>query len=290
MTWPEDLWWEPELVPVSDGTRLAVRRRDGAGGDRRRPVVLGHGLASNALLWSGVADALHSAGHPVAVVDLRGHGRSDRPDHGYGTDPAARDLHDVVTALGWQDAGPVVAGQSWGGNVAVRAAAEHRYWAGLLCVDGGWIDLSGRFPSFEDCWAALTPPGFGDASPDEVLARLAGHLREWPAGALTAVAGNLEPVDGGVRNRLSLEHHRSIVHSLWSDGPAADHARIRTPTHLMVAGRTSSEDVEQARRALADATVSWHPEAHHDIHLQHPSLVVDQLSSLLTRVEGSTRS
>jgi hypothetical protein len=38
---------------------------------------------------------------------------------------------------------------------------------------------------------------------------------------------------------------------------------------------------------MPDATVSWHPEAHHDIHLQHPQVVTEQLLAVLARVEGS---
>ena len=283
MSWPEDRWWEPHLVPVSDGTRLAVRTGGGTG----RPVVLVHGLASNALLWRAVAEGLAAAGHAVAAVDLRGHGRSDRPAHGHSTDQAAADLHDVVVDLGWGGDGPVIAGQSWGGNVAVRAAARHAYWHGLLCVDGGWIDLSERFASFDECWTALTPPGFGSATPDEVVTMLGSHLRGWPPHALEAVAGNLEPVDGRVRNRLGLDAHRAIVHSLWRDSPFADHAVISRPAHLMVAGRRSSPDAERALRTLGNGTISWYPEAHHDLHLQHPGLVLDQLTRLLCRVEGS---
>jgi len=46
------------------------------------PFVLVHGLASNARLWDGVARRLAGAGHSSAAVDLRGHGRSDKPDTG----------------------------------------------------------------------------------------------------------------------------------------------------------------------------------------------------------------
>jgi pimeloyl-ACP methyl ester carboxylesterase len=268
---------------VTDGTALAVRVREGVG----RPIVLVHGLASNALLWRDVAERLAERGHAVAAVDLRGHGRSDRPESGYTTAQAASDVSDVVHRLGWEERRPVVAGQSWGGNVAVRALARQDGWGGLLCVDGGWIDLSERFPSFEECWSVLAPPGFGDASPDEVVAMLSGHLQGWPHHSLEAVAGNLEPVNGRVRNRLTIERHRSIVHSLWSDSPFADHPAITAPAHLMVAGRTSSPDVDRALALLPDGTVSWHPSSHHDLHLQHPELVLDQMSALLDRVAGS---
>ena len=66
-------------MPVTGGVHLHAHRWDGTG----RPFVLVHGLASNARLWDGVAARLADAGHRVVAVDLRGHGRSDKPDDGY---------------------------------------------------------------------------------------------------------------------------------------------------------------------------------------------------------------
>ena len=68
-------------IPVAPDISLNVRTRalDAAG----TPVLLVHGLASNARLWDGVASRLAADGHPVAAVDQRGHGQSDKPDGGY---------------------------------------------------------------------------------------------------------------------------------------------------------------------------------------------------------------
>ena len=285
MTWPDDTWWPPTSVALPDGVSLAVRSRDGD----RRPVLLVHGLASNALLWRDVAETLAAQGHAVAAVDLRGHGRSDAPSTGYDTGQAARDVTALATALGWAASGPLIVGQSWGANVAIRSAAESDLWGGVMCVDGGWIHLQPRFPTFDGCWAALAPPSFGAATPDEGLARIQGFVRGWPSHAVDAIVGNLEVVDGRVRNRLSFEHHRSIVHSLWADDPAADYDRVTVPVSLIVAGKTTSEDVDQALEHLPTATASWFPDAHHDIHLQHPELVSEQLFALIDRVQGSAQ-
>ena len=284
MMWPPDDWWDPRLIPMPDETRLAVRLSD----DDGTPVLLVHGLASNALLWRDVAEGLARRGNAVAAVDLRGHGRSDRPELGYDTEQCAADVQALIAALGWGDRRPLLAGQSWGGNVAMRAAARDDVWGGLLCVDGGWIHLQERFPTFEECWQALAPPGFGAASPQDVASMILQHLSGWPDNALGAVLGNLEVVDGRVQNRLSRDRHRSILHSLWSDSPVADYRKVRCPTHLMVAGRDASPDVELASSQISHATVSWHPDSHHDIHLQHPERVLGQLELLLSRVEGSS--
>jgi len=281
--WPTDSWVRPEPVPVDAGVSLAVRVLKGDG----QPVVLVHGLASNALLWRGVAEDLNHRGHAIACIDLRGHGRSDRPPQGHTTTQASVDLNACITAMGWADRRPIVAGQSWGGNVVLRAAQTSDQWAGVAAVDGGWIHLRRRFESFDDCWEQLAPPDFGQRAPDEALSWIRAMMQNWPPGAVEAVIGNLEVVDGQVRNRLDRQHHQSIVHSLWSDDPADIYPDVAVPVSLIVAGRSTSDDVEAASAALPDATVSWHPEAHHDIHLQHPDVVSGELLALLDRVKGS---
>ena len=84
-----------------------------------------HGLASNARLWDGVATRLAAAGHPVAAVDQRGHGQSDKPDDGYDFATLTEDLAAILADLDWQgDRTPLVAGQSWGANVVLELAVR----------------------------------------------------------------------------------------------------------------------------------------------------------------------
>ena len=91
-----------------------------------RPVLLVHGLSSNARLWDGVAAWLAEDGHPVVAVDLRGHGSSaevpDPTDGPGATLVAAADLAAVCVGLGWRS--PIVVGQSWGGNVVLQLATR----------------------------------------------------------------------------------------------------------------------------------------------------------------------
>ena len=84
--------------------------------------MLVHGLASNARTWDGVAAELARQGRASIAVDLRGHGYSDKPDDGYSVPDVADDVLDLIARLGLER--PVVAGQSWGGNVVIEAAAR----------------------------------------------------------------------------------------------------------------------------------------------------------------------
>src|SRR5205814_1709852 len=107
---PDSRW-----LPATGGVGLHVNVwPDGEG----VPFLLVHGLASNARMWDGVASALAGLGHPVAAVDQRGHGRSDKPDSGYDFITVTDDLVAVLDGLGFERS--VAVGQSWGGNVVVE--------------------------------------------------------------------------------------------------------------------------------------------------------------------------
>ena len=139
-----DLW-----VPAAGDVRLHLRHLAGAASPS---FLLVHGIGSNARVWDEVADHLARAGHPVYAVDLRGHGESQEPTDGYGTGAAAADLAAVGAAL--QLSGAIVAGHSWGGNIALRLASAHSEMvAGLALVDGGWIDVTTAVRSWEECTA-----------------------------------------------------------------------------------------------------------------------------------------
>ena len=288
-----------ELVGVAaGGPRLAVRHRAGPG----RPFVLVHGLASNARLWDGVAAALHAAGHETLAVDLRGHGLSDAPPAGYDTDTCADDLAALIARRGLTGGrAPVVAGQSWGGNVVLSLAARHRgSVAALACVDGGWIRLAGRFASFEDCWAALAPPRLDHLRYADLATRIRAAYPRWPAAGVAGTLANLvELPGGGVRARLARDHHESIVRSLYEGDPAPCYPLVTEPALLVPAlgpaaapgedGRAAAgrAAVLEALAALPDADVRWYPGADHDLHAQHPLRLAADLLALASRVPAS---
>lgn len=275
-------------LPLPDGPVLNVRRASGGdGAGHRAPYLLVHGLASNARVWDGVTRLLAAAGHDVVALDLRGHGRSQQPPDGYDTATAAADLAAACAELGWTgDRAPVVAGQSWGGNVVLTLAARHHSARAIALLDGGWIRLGGRFATFEDCWAALAPPTFDGLRYDDLATRISAAHPDWPAEGVAGTLANLERLpDGGVRARLPREHHRSILHSLWRDDPHELYPLVDVPTLLMPAtGEGSGSDAERAVRTMLatvpDARASWYAGADHDLHAQHPRRVADDLLSL----------
>lgn len=264
-------------VQLPSGVRLATRGVDGP----RRPFLLVHGLASNARLWDAAAMQLAAAGHQVIAVDQRGHGRSDEPPDGYDNDTCAADLAALCETLSLTgDRAPIVAGQSWGGNVVLTLAAKHRAAAAIAMLDGGWLRLRGRFDTFEHCWERLAPPDFTGVSMSDITARVLHHHRSWPPESRTSAFGNfVETPDGGVRNRLSRENHKSIVRSMWDSDPRELYPLVDVPALLMPAAGPDDADPEVAiaLQSIPNADVRWYAGADHDLHAQQPSRVAGDL-------------
>jgi pimeloyl-ACP methyl ester carboxylesterase len=87
-------------------------------------IVLLHGLLMDARLNRGVAQALAERGHRVVLLDLLGHGRSDKPRHAaeYRMDTYAEQVGELLDHLGAEEA--VVGGVSLGANVSLHLAAR----------------------------------------------------------------------------------------------------------------------------------------------------------------------
>ncbi|WP_170213106.1 alpha/beta fold hydrolase [Catellatospora citrea] len=256
---------------------------DGGAAPGPVPFLLVHGLSSNARLWDEVGDALAAAGHPSWAVDLRGHGESDAPESGYDTGTAAADLAAVITTLGLSR--PVVAGQSWGGNVVVRLAAKHPDLPGALgLVDGGWIDLHAAFPDWQSCERALRPQDI-DGRPAAAMRQwLASAHPDWSDTAREATLANMRiRADGTVARRLTIPHHLEILRSMWDGPPGPDLPLVAVPALLLPALGPQDERADTVRRAAAalpDATVRWYPGADHDLHAQHPATIAADLLTL----------
>lgn len=272
---------------------LSVRRR--AGG--KPPVLCLHGLASNARWWDLVGLRL-APDHEVVAPDLRGHGRSDRPEAGYGFEEVTVDLQALLDALELPPA--VVVGHSWGASVALAlAAAEPVRVVGCVLVDGGVGDLR---RVFGETWAlaeaAMTPPEFPAATAADLPRLLArSPLAEGsdPATAAAILQGNLEEdSDGRLRARLDRRRHLLIARSLFElNGPALLGATGQPI--LMLPARDPSRPPWQADKAEAVASASallgprgrvrWIDGAH-DLPLQRPVQVAEAIREFVEELRA----
>jgi pimeloyl-ACP methyl ester carboxylesterase len=252
--------------------------------DEHPSLVLVHGLASNARLWDGVGAALATRGWHAVAVDQRGHGQSDRPDHGYDFATICEDLLTVIDHHGLTR--PLVVGQSWGGNVVVELAWSHPdRILGAVAVDGGLIELGERFEEWEACAEALRPPSLAGTPLGRFEAAIRAAHPDWPEAGIQGVLACFEVLpDGTIRAHLSLERHLMILRALWEHRPSQRFAEITRPVMFVMA---DSGDVawthdkeaaaEQAIAVLDRGRVTWFRPAHHDLHAQHPEELTDEI-------------
>ena len=284
-------WAGPEparsSLPVADGVELSVITANPDG--PRTPVLMVHGLASNARLWDGVAAALAEAGHPVAAVDQRGHGRSSKPDTGYDFATLTSDLVDLIAALGWAERPPVVAGQSWGGNVVLDLAARHPgVISALVMVDGGTIELSARFADWPTCEAALAPPPLIGTPAGDFERMIRSHHPSWPEAGVAGTLANMEVLDDGtIRPWLSRDNHMRILRQLWEHRPRDLYPQVDAPALLLMAADGSNprwmagkrEEVAAAESGLRRSDIHW-IDGDHDLHAQYPDRVAGLIHNL----------
>lgn len=278
-------------VPVDDSVRLNVRQRRGGTG---RPFLLVHGLGSNSRMWDEVAGPLAAAGHPVHAVDMRGHGASDLPRESFDNATATADLAAVCDALDL--GGVLLAGHSWGGNIAMRlAAVRPGLAAGLALVDGGGpVDLQGgALPRDTDdvgWWGpdARTPR-------KAMLTVLRAIHPRWSDSAVEAsLADMVEGPDGLLGPRLPLEHYRSVWKSMWNDPPARWYPDVTVPVVLLKAVPPNPSPawlawarqwVADAEAALPQAESRWYTDSDHNLHADHPERVAADLLELARTVD-----
>ena len=125
---------EARSLRTADGQMLAWHVRPPLSGEDACPVLLLHGLASNASRFEELAQSTSLAQHHRLIrVDLRGHGRS-LSRRRVGLDVWCDDLVTVLQAEGGQPA--VLVGHSLGAQVALQMALRHPRWVrGLVLID-----------------------------------------------------------------------------------------------------------------------------------------------------------
>ena len=277
-------------LPVRDGTHLRLVDWSASQSPVGIPIVLIHGLASNARLWDGPARYLTQMGHRVVAIDLRGHGHSDKPDNGFSVPEVAADVVDIISQLTEQNAGwkqPLVIGQSWGGNIVVELAARFgEFIRGIVAVDGGTIELSEAFSNWDECERTLRPPDLIGTPYKRLRSYIRAAHPDWSDEAIDGAMHNMESrPDGTIAPWLTFQRHMIILRHLWEHHPTQCWPQIDVPVLFTPAAKGHDDHVAMKRQQIARALsvlprgrVEWFEPADHDLHAQFPerfSSVID---------------
>lgn len=231
------------------------------------PLILAHGIGMDWRVWQAISRRLTPYFH-LYMIDLRGHGQSDKPAHGYTLAHYASDIEDMVDALGLRDV--ILVGSSLGGMVVASVEAPEDIVRGRVLVD---------------------PPITGGPTRDPEMLRTILELKHQ---SLEALADYLQGQNPGA-GRLYLQTMAQMWHEAadgvivdilddvdryWNIEPAL---RWNTaPTLILQADRSRGgvlTDVE-ARRAeniLPQGKLIYFPGAGHAIHADKPAEFVDLL-------------
>jgi pimeloyl-ACP methyl ester carboxylesterase len=279
-------------IDTSNGVRLRTVTWGTRETHQQKPIVLVHGLASNAMLWEGAALALCALGHLVTAVDLRGHGLSDKPETGYDMQTVTQDLAGLLREI--QQDGftqPVVCGQSWGGNVVLELAHTHaELTSGVVCVDGGFLELQNHYPQWDDCAKALRPPKIAGTKIADFRNYMQRAHPDWPETGINGALACMEHLpDGTLRPWLSLERHMMVLRGLWEHHPTQIYSQISLPVMFVPAegpsgifNETKRSAIEHATQLVPKVKVEWFSPADHDLHAQHPERFAQVVHAAIT--------
>lgn len=134
-------------IKVGDVT-LQVREYLHAG----EAVVFLHFGGGNLRMWDGVIPYFEGQYHLV-LVDLKGHGKSDKPATGYHIDQLAGEVRGVMDYLKIERAH--IVGSSLGAEVGLSLAANHPQRVRSLVLDGALFSEYGPYGLWKDSEAAF---------------------------------------------------------------------------------------------------------------------------------------
>ena len=217
-----------------DGISLAYRT---AG--RGRPVVLLHGASVNSTrnfathfvddgaggtvpsTGPTVESALVESGCQVALLDLRGHGHSDKPHDAacYSMDAFADDVRAFMDHLEWTEA--AVVGYSFGAWIAERLLGDPWLSRAALCGIGS-SQVEGEDPEFDEIWTTASKcflEGCWDDHPDFAPMRAQAEIAGADFVALGLVLGALRAMPAQILKEVEVQ---VLILNSGSDQGASD--------------------------------------------------------------------
>jgi len=269
MSRPEQpsLWQDLRRTAFSQGwcDARGIRTRFLRAGDAGLPpLILLHGVGGHAEAYARNLDA-HGRHFDTWSIDMIGHGWSDKPDHPYEIAHYVDHLLRFMDAQGWARAH--VSGESLGGWVAARLAADHpdRVERVVLNTAGGSRaepEVMARIKALSTRAAEDPSHDFirarvewlmkdkADATPDLVACRQAIYSQPGFRQAM-ANAMVLQDMDVRTRNLITPDDYgriRAQTLVLWtSDDPTAD----------VTEGRRIAEMIPGATFVVMDGCGHW---------------------------------
>jgi pimeloyl-ACP methyl ester carboxylesterase len=260
-------------VPMAYRDSVALYYEDVGQGEP--PVVLVHGWCCDHSYLAPQAEH-YARDHRVVSVDLRGHGRSDKPQQAYTMAGFADDLAWLFGEL--ELAKPLVIGHSMGGLIALDLAARHPELSGaIVLLDSPAFLRQELAPLVAPVLEAMRTPAY----------------REAAAGFVSQVM--FLPGDESERKRAIVEGMtqapQHVMAACLDQIPAFDAAAaaaaVRVPV-LYVAATLVTADLDAFRAARPDLVTGQTVGAGHFHQLEVPEQVNAMIDSFLATAARQT--
>ena len=243
-------------------TRNGVRLFYTDSGIGEPPLLFVHGWCCDHSHWRYQVSAFRRR-HRVVTVDLRGHGRSSKPEQEYTIEGFCRDVEWLIGQLGLRR--PVVVGHSMGGIIALHLGArKRRALSAVVIVD------SPIFPEFTPAQVDAIIQAFEGPAFQQVTGQMIDSMFE---------PTTPKPLRAQIRKGvLATPHHviASTMRHRWriDNGPAA--AALKVPTLFVDAGRGFA-DYERLLQAIPSIQIGRTVGTGHFLQLEAP----DQFNAML---------
>jgi pimeloyl-ACP methyl ester carboxylesterase len=248
---------------------------DGAG----PAVVLLHGHTLDRRIWLPVLAPLVDAGLRIIRPDLRGHGRSGRPDVGYHLSHHASDVLAVLDDVGVDRAG--VVGFSFGGGVALELALEHAPRVSTLGLIAPVMPDRPFEPAFMDNLREVAKT----VRSEGVAAAMAGPWLDSPlfAHSLTkdGIRETVAAITGAFPGAEFLATERDRIERDWTTPDRL--GEIDAPTRVMVGSHEMPGFrgyADEAASRIAGASLDVVPDCGHLLPLEEPAAVARMIIDL----------
>ena len=255
-------------------------------------VVLVHGITGNLAVWHlHLVQALADR-YRLLTYDLRGHGLSSAPAHGYSADDMAEDLRLLLDALEIER--PVVVGHSFGADVALYLAArEPGRVSRVVAIEAAlpameqvrdhaqWIGWTYWVQALEQAGLEVAPDKRSDLR--HLIRATVDMPKKW--GPLKGLPRNPRPMLR-LLDETSLPEDYRRIGTLTLDRVAT----LETPVVLMYAERSAFMDTyDYLLEHLPHAEAALLPQTEwgHFGPLEQPEAVAEQLALRLPLATGT---
>lgn len=287
---PSDGWLERDGVGLH---YLEWMPKPGPG--RQPPLLLLHGLSSNARYWERLAR--HFPERRLVALDQRGHGLTGQPPRaprfpdGYAMDELLKDVDFVIDNLGLEK--PVVVGHSWGATVALELVGTRQGTTGGLVFIDGPVQSAANLFSWEDAQKIMQPPLPRFTSFEQAVSQSKRDFDgAWDQDLESFVKARIVPDADALVLTLTAPVRLELLRGLYEAQPDVLWPRVEVPAAALLARHgpariATSREVGAARLAelAPKVEISWY-ESPHDVPLFLPAEVASSVEHIASRAAG----